>query len=55
MANEGVGVGHWAALFDNDDNHVKHWAVLFDYVDDGIDVELDADDEDRAVHWRQQK
>ncbi len=28
---------------------------MFDYVDDGVDVELDADDEDRAVHWRQQK
>jgi hypothetical protein len=28
---------------------------LFDYVDVGVDIELDADDEDRAVHWRQQK
>jgi hypothetical protein len=28
---------------------------LFDYVDDGINVELDADDKNRAVHWRQQK
>jgi hypothetical protein len=28
---------------------------LFDYVADGIDVELDADVKDRAVHWRQQK
>jgi hypothetical protein len=28
---------------------------LFDYVDDGVNVELDADNKDRAVHWRQQK
>jgi hypothetical protein len=28
---------------------------LFDYVDNGIKVELDADDKDRAVRWRQQK
>ncbi len=28
---------------------------MFDYVDDGINVELDADDEDRAVCWRQRK
>jgi hypothetical protein len=28
---------------------------LFDYVDVGIDVELDADNEDRAVRWWQQK
>jgi hypothetical protein len=28
---------------------------LFDYVDDSINVELDVDDEDRAVRWRQQK
>jgi hypothetical protein len=28
---------------------------LFDYVDNGVNVELDADDKDRAVHWRQQK
>ncbi len=28
---------------------------MFDYVHDGIDVELDADDKDRAVNWRQQK
>ncbi len=28
---------------------------MFDYVDNGINVELDADDKDRAVHWRQQK
>jgi hypothetical protein len=28
---------------------------LPDYVDDGVSVELDADDKDRAVHWRQQK
>jgi hypothetical protein len=28
---------------------------LFDYVDDVIDLELDADNEDRAVCWRQQK
>jgi hypothetical protein len=47
MANEGVGVGRQAALFDDDG--VKRQAVLFDYVDDGIDVELDTDDEDRAI------
>jgi hypothetical protein len=41
-------------LFDNDDDCVKRRAVLFDYVDNGVDVELDADDKDRAVHWRQQ-
>ncbi len=28
---------------------------MFDYVDDGVDVELDADNEDRAVRWWQQK
>jgi hypothetical protein len=28
---------------------------LFDYVDNSVDVELDVDDEDRAVPWRQQK
>ncbi len=28
---------------------------MFDYVDDGINVELDADNKDRAVRWRQQK
>ncbi len=28
---------------------------MFDYVDDGVGVELDADNEDRAVRWRQQK
>jgi hypothetical protein len=28
---------------------------LCDYVDDGINVELDADNKDRAVRWRQQK
>ncbi len=28
---------------------------MFDYVDDDINVELDADDKDRAVCWRQQK
>jgi hypothetical protein len=28
---------------------------LFDYVDNGINVELDADNEVRAVHWGQQK
>ncbi len=55
MTNEGVGVGCLAASFDDDDNGVKCWAVLFDYVDDGIDIELDADDEDRAVCRRQQK
>jgi hypothetical protein len=53
MANEGVGVGCRAALFDNDDNGLKHQAVLFDYVDDDVNVELDADDKDRAVRWRQ--
>jgi hypothetical protein len=55
MANKGVGVGRQAALFDDDDNCVEHRAVLFDYVDNGINVELDADNEDRAVRWRQQK
>ncbi len=55
MANEGIGVGCRASLFDDDDDGVKRQAVLFDYVDDGIDVELDADDEDRAVRWQQQK
>ncbi len=55
MANEGVGVRRWAALFDNDDDGIKRRAVLFDYVGDGVDVELDADDKDRAVCWRQQK
>ncbi len=28
---------------------------MFDYVDDGINVELDADNKDRAVCWQQQK
>ncbi len=28
---------------------------MFDYVDDGIDVELDADNKDRAVCWWLQK
>ncbi len=42
-------------MFDNDDDGVGRQAVLFDYVDDGVNVELDADDEDRAVCWRQQK
>jgi hypothetical protein len=28
---------------------------LCDYVDDGVDVKLDADKEDRAVRWQQQK
>ncbi len=28
---------------------------MFDYVDNGINVELDADNKDRAVRWRQQK
>jgi hypothetical protein len=28
---------------------------LFDYVEDSINVELDVDNEDRAVHWWQQK
>ncbi len=28
---------------------------MFDYVDDSADVELDVDNEDRAVRWRQQK
>ncbi len=55
MANKGVGVGRQAALFDDDDNCVECWAVLFDFVDDGVKVELDADDEDRAVCWRQWK
>ena len=55
MGNKGVGVGRWAALFDNDDNCIECRAVLFDYVDDGVDVELDADDKDRAVRWRQKK
>ncbi len=55
MANKGVRVGCRAALFDNDDNGVKRWAVLFDYVDKSVNVELDADNKDRAVHWRQWK
>jgi hypothetical protein len=55
MANKGVRVGRQAALFDNDDDCIKHQAVLFDYVDKGINVELDADNKDIAVHWRQQK
>jgi hypothetical protein len=42
-------------LFDNDDDCVERQAVLFDYVDNGVNVVLDADDEDRAVRWRQQK
>jgi hypothetical protein len=42
-------------LFVDYDNCVECQAVLFDYVDNGIDVELDADNEDRAVRWRQQK
>ncbi len=42
-------------MFDNDDDGIECRAVLFDYVDDGVDVELDADDKDRAVHWRQQR
>ncbi len=28
---------------------------MFDYVNVSIDVELDVDNKDRAVHWRQQK
>ncbi len=28
---------------------------MFDYVDNSIDVELDVNDKDRAVRWRQQK
>jgi hypothetical protein len=28
---------------------------LFDYFDDSVDVELDVDNKDRAVCWRQQK
>ena len=28
---------------------------MFAYVDDGVNVELDADNKDRAVCWRQQK
>ncbi len=28
---------------------------MFDYVDVSIDIELDVDNKDRAVHWRQQK
>ncbi len=28
---------------------------MFDYVDNGINVELDADNKDRAVRWRQKK
>ncbi len=28
---------------------------MFDYVEDSINVELDVDNEDRAVHWWQQK
>jgi hypothetical protein len=28
---------------------------LFGYVDNSVDVELDVNDEDRAVCWRQQK
>ncbi len=42
-------------MFEDDDNCVERQAILFDYVDNGINVELDADNEDRAVHWRQQK
>jgi hypothetical protein len=53
MANKGIGVGRWAALFDNDDDCVERQAVLFDYVDNGVDVELDADNKDRAVRWWQ--
>ncbi len=28
---------------------------MFDYVDDGVDVELDVNNKDRAVRWGQQK
>ncbi len=28
---------------------------MFDYVDNSVDVELDIDNKDRAVRWRQQK
>jgi hypothetical protein len=28
---------------------------LFDYVEDGVDVELDVNNKDRAVRWQQQK
>ncbi len=42
-------------MIDDDDNGIERRAVLFDYVDNGVNVELDADNEDRAVHWRQQK
>jgi hypothetical protein len=55
MANKGVQVGRQAALFDNDDDCVERQAVLFDYVDNGIDIELDTDNKDIAVCWRQQK
>ena len=55
MANKGVGVGRQAALFDDDNNCVERWAVVFDYVEDGINIELDADNKDRAVCWRQWK
>ncbi len=54
MVNEGVGVGRQAALFDDDDDCVECRAVLFDYVDNGLKVELDTDDKDRAVRWQQQ-
>ncbi len=28
---------------------------LFDYVDNGVNVELEVDDKDRAARWQQQK
>ncbi len=40
-ANEGVGVGRQAALFDDDDDCIERRVVLFDYVDNGVNVELD--------------
>jgi hypothetical protein len=55
MVNKGVAVGCQAALFEDDDDGVERQAVLFDYVDNGVNVELDADNKDRAVCWRQQK
>ncbi len=42
-------------MFDDDDNCVKPQAVLFDYVDDGVNIVLDADNKHRAVRWWQQK
>ncbi len=45
----------YGIAFDDDVDGIEHRAVLFDYVDDSVNVELDVNNKDRAVHWPQQK